>query len=478
MTCPKCGNELDNESKFCPTCGNKTGLSTVVDFDEFENTFGYESSGEIKSANKSKLEEEIERRRQAALERESISSSNKRCSSGRTGHEINRLRRKGKFQGLIAFLILVLGIFVGYSLIHILTTGITLNEYKEEIKYKTTSNAFVARGGYGKGLSCRSIYMSYKKAMEEAAPILAEEYKQESEKTSKDSKQLEQLVHEKIMQLALIEKEGIAKMGYMSNEWIWEDEYKYDYWSRRLYDSLKDEALIVYEPYMNDLKKGVINSEDEISNYSDATIKSQLEKMLAEEIGDPSILKEKIAAKQQADKEKAKLEREVSSTEEIDYKSHVVDTSDLRDPNMPIMAKTSINDVKSLAKLNGLSQVFPDENFGYGTMYKPLDDSEGGIMLGAVYSMDTNELLYGQITTNNMISKEKQKEIVISMAAVMCPPEDADRVVSWVKENVGSKKKITISGFTYELGLGNVDNVLYYAGYSEWNDWAVDVGTY
>ena len=45
------------------------------------------------------------------------------------------------------------------------------------------------------------------------------------------------------------------------------------------------------------------------------------------------------------------------------------------------------------------------------------------------------------------------------------------KISIWVNSNVGSKAEKEINGFTYEVSLGPVDNILYYAGEREWEEW-------
>jgi hypothetical protein len=75
------------------------------------------------------------------------------------------------------------------------------------------------------------------------------------------------------------------------------------------------------------------------------------------------------------------------------------------------------------------------------------------------------------ITTNKLASSKDQNAFVKGVASVLCPTNDSSDVTSWVNSNVGSKAEKEINGFTYELSLGPVDNILYYAGEREWEDW-------
>ena len=112
-----------------------------------------------------------------------------------------------------------------------------------------------------------------------------------------------------------------------------------------------------------------------------------------------------------------------------------------------------------------------DEDFAHGTRCKALSDSSGGLMIDIIYVSSTKEIMCANITTNKLASSSDQKKFVKGMASVLCPSADSSDVSSWVNNNVGGKKTTTIGDFTYEVSLGPVDNVLYYAGNAEWEEW-------
>ncbi len=464
MFCPNCGSKVNDNSRFCRECGYKIEDDKDVSFGEVRPDDYFDDA---MSEGKRRLEAERERRRQAAIERENSFPQDQRYSNIGTGARVNKLKRKAKIQGWIILLSLIIILVGGYAVIHIVTKGITFEEYKEESRSKFIDNMYTAFGGYGHGLSCKSIYMSYKEAMEEAAPALAEEYKAESE--GKSDK--EQIAQEKLAKLAIIEEEGRAKMNYMASEWAWQDIYDYDPWSRRLYMSLKDQAVIVYTPFVEDVKNGNADISVEITNYNEASVKNMLSKMLDEEYGEPKALKDKIVAKEVSDEQKRKREEEAKPPEP-DPESIYRSMPDEKDPSTPYMAGTSIKEVMMMADLLGLSEKLDEQNWGYGITTKYLSDEKGGISISVEYFADTEEILCAQILTNNRISKEEQVNIVKSMSGAMCPPEDAAKVITWVEQRVGRNAKTQIGEFTYEVSLGPDDNVIYHAGYAEWDEWA------
>lgn len=137
---------------------------------------------------------------------------------------------------------------------------------------------------------------------------------------------------------------------------------------------------------------------------------------------------------------------------------------------MPVMSGTSIDNVIKVASKYGLSEQYED-NFGYGTKSKSFSDSSGGLMMDVIYSSSTNEILCAIITTNKLANSNAQKNFVKGIAGSICPPTDSSDISSWVDSNVGSNLKKEQNGFTYELSLGPVDNILYYAGEKEWSAW-------
>jgi len=137
---------------------------------------------------------------------------------------------------------------------------------------------------------------------------------------------------------------------------------------------------------------------------------------------------------------------------------------------VPTMDGTSLSTVVDQCKSLGLSEVY-DEDFGHGTRMKAMQDSSGGLMIDIIYYSSTKEIMCASITTNKLASSKDQKAFVKGVASVLCPTNDSSDVTSWVNSNVGSKAEKEINGFTYELSLGPVDNILYYAGEREWEDW-------
>ncbi len=139
--------------------------------------------------------------------------------------------------------------------------------------------------------------------------------------------------------------------------------------------------------------------------------------------------------------------------------------------SMPVMEGTSVDIVVKKAKEYGLSQVFSDEDFGYGTKQKSLSDSSGVLNLRIIYSTKTNEILCANVTTSFLASDSQQKGFIIGMASVLCPSSDSKEVTDWVVTNVGTKKSTTIGEFVYEVSLGPKNNAVYYAGVDNCEDW-------
>lgn len=137
---------------------------------------------------------------------------------------------------------------------------------------------------------------------------------------------------------------------------------------------------------------------------------------------------------------------------------------------MPILAGRSISDITSQAAEFGLSEQY-DDDFGHGTHYKTYVDTSGGLMLNAVYSTSTNEILMASIVTNNLASASEQKSFIKGMAGVMCPSGDSNAVSKWVSANAGGTASTTINGVEYQLSLGPVGNLLFDAGYNAWEEW-------
>lgn len=145
-------------------------------------------------------------------------------------------------------------------------------------------------------------------------------------------------------------------------------------------------------------------------------------------------------------------------------------TNENKGVEMPVFAGSSLDTAVKKASEYGVIEIF-DDDFGYGTYCMSLSNSGGGLMIDIIYVAATNEIMCAIITTNNSVSSSDQASFVKGMASVLCPLADKDNVTSWVNDNVGGRKTTIIDGFTYEVSLGPTNNVLYYAGNAEWEEW-------
>lgn len=137
---------------------------------------------------------------------------------------------------------------------------------------------------------------------------------------------------------------------------------------------------------------------------------------------------------------------------------------------IPIMPGSNVDAAVSIAKKYGVVQRFSNEDWGHGEMFKALSN-EKGLMLDIVYSKETNEILHASVITNGMSTRQEQKEFIKALAKVLCPSEDSKKVDEWVNANIESVKDTTINGFSYELGKGPVDNLLFDSGRNSWEEW-------
>ncbi len=138
---------------------------------------------------------------------------------------------------------------------------------------------------------------------------------------------------------------------------------------------------------------------------------------------------------------------------------------------MPILAGTSIDTVTKKASEYGLSKQPWEDDFGHGTKLYSFANKDQSLMLDALFSTDTSELLCATIVTLNTTSSQEQQKFIKGMSNVLCPAEDVKDVTEWVNANVGKAAKTNINGTIYELSLGPVNNALYYAGEKNWEEW-------
>ncbi len=132
---------------------------------------------------------------------------------------------------------------------------------------------------------------------------------------------------------------------------------------------------------------------------------------------------------------------------------------------------TSRDTVEKTAKQFGLTKLF-DEDWGQGLKNRSMQSSSGGLTMDITYSTSTMEVVMIDIVCFNGLSTEQeQKEFIKAIAAVACPPDDAESVTSWVNVNIGSEATTNINGITYDLHLGYMGNLCYTVGEPEWESW-------
>lgn len=140
------------------------------------------------------------------------------------------------------------------------------------------------------------------------------------------------------------------------------------------------------------------------------------------------------------------------------------------DSTMPVMKGTSLDSAAETAGKYGLSQVYDDEDFGHGTTWRTMSTDDGGLMVDIIYSAETGEILMGAITTSSA-GADEQISFIKSMSKVLSPEASSDDVESWVASNIGDSANTTIDGFMYQLGTGSVNNVFFFAGQQNWEEW-------
>lgn len=142
----------------------------------------------------------------------------------------------------------------------------------------------------------------------------------------------------------------------------------------------------------------------------------------------------------------------------------------------PVMPGTSLSKVLEVAGNYGLSRAFSDENFGHGTKQCSLQSNSGGLTLDVIYDSTTMEVLCGNVVTfNGLASNSEQASFIKGISSVLCPQSDEGDVSTWVSNNVGGSAVTSIGGYEYEVALGPSQNLLYYAGVSNWEDWDISV---
>lgn len=245
------------------------------------------------------------------------------------------------------------------------------------------------------------------------------------------------------------------------------------------FDEAKD---ISYEPYDNGIIKGTLYSVRFVQQELDGSCKILCFPSIDENKWYFVFLSETDNTEYKYDEDFFKIldsitmasqDEEAQTQESLEdaQNDDSVDSDNTSDSNdMPIMSGTSIDDVVKVASQYDLSEQYED-NFGHGTKMKAFSDSSGGLMMDVIYSSSTSEILCATITTNKLVDSTTQKNFVKGIAGSICPSVDSSDISSWVSSNVGKNSKKEVNGFTYELSLGPVDNVLYYAGEKEWSTW-------
>lgn len=138
---------------------------------------------------------------------------------------------------------------------------------------------------------------------------------------------------------------------------------------------------------------------------------------------------------------------------------------------MPVLEGTDIKTIAKKAKEFGLSEPFGDENFGHGTKMKSLSNDSYTLMIDIIYSSRSGEILCANVITSPLTSVSLQRNFILGMADVLCPPTDIDEVTSWINKQIGKEISKEINGVDYALSFGPKNNLLYDVGMSKWEEW-------
>ena len=138
---------------------------------------------------------------------------------------------------------------------------------------------------------------------------------------------------------------------------------------------------------------------------------------------------------------------------------------------IPVMLGSSLEKAEAVMKTYNVYKSF-DTDFGHGTIDRSYVNDDWSLMVDIIYLDETKEILYGDIVTSPLSSKDLQVAFIKNMAKVLCPDLSSEDVSKWVDENVGKEIDTTIDGFSYELSFNpEKHNLIYDAGRINWEEW-------
>ncbi len=138
---------------------------------------------------------------------------------------------------------------------------------------------------------------------------------------------------------------------------------------------------------------------------------------------------------------------------------------------IPVMLGSSLEKAEAVMKTYNVYKSF-DTDFGHGTIDRSYVNDDWSLMVDIIYLDETKEILYGDIVTSPLSSKDLQVAFIRNMATVLCPDLSSEEVSKWVDENVGKEIDTTIDGFSYELSFNpDKHNLIYEAGRINWEEW-------
>lgn len=145
------------------------------------------------------------------------------------------------------------------------------------------------------------------------------------------------------------------------------------------------------------------------------------------------------------------------------------------DNSIPVIKNVYLDDVVKAAKKAGTTELMYESDLEDGTMYVSCVDKDQAISLDLVYKKDTEEIVTASIYTNLYASDSEQKNYIITMSKVLCPPEDADEVSNWVASNIGKEKTNNVNGIDYKLWIAQTSGCLLYdVNMANWEKWATN----
>lgn len=140
---------------------------------------------------------------------------------------------------------------------------------------------------------------------------------------------------------------------------------------------------------------------------------------------------------------------------------------------LQIIPKASFDAVKEMADSYKIEEV-DDIDLEDGIRCKKFSDTDEEKQIEIVYRANDEAIICATVIAKPKPTEDEQRTFIQEISKVLCPPDDAEDVYSWIFPMTGlniKSGKRTINDIKYELSKKAMSVVEYYVNVDKWEEW-------